>query len=173
MPITSLASGPAREVFDLFVGEEKPNVHITCIDIDSEALRFTHEKAQELDIADWFTFARENVIRLAGGRGRTVLKPQQLIYSIGLTDYLEDVFVVNLLNWIYEHLLPGGEVIIGNFDVSNPQKAYMDHILEWILIHRTADDLRQLFSSSKFGDSDVDVRAEEAGVNLFAFCWKK
>ena len=49
----------------------------------------------------------------------------------------------------------------------------MDHVLEWRLIHRTADDLRGLFARSRFGDAPVDVRAEEQGINLCAFCTRR
>lgn len=38
-------------------------------------------------------------------------------------------------------------------DPSNPERAFMDHILEWRLIYRTADDVRALFARSKFGDA--------------------
>ena len=66
------------------------------------------------------------------GKGHTAIGPQALIYSVGLTDYLQDAFVVDLMNWAYEMLLPGGTLIIGNVVPSNPTRAYMDHILEWV-----------------------------------------
>ena len=81
--------------------------------------------------------------------------------------------IVRLLDWAYDQLLPGGTVILGNFDVDNPHKAFMDHVLEWRLIHRTPGDLRRMFAASKFGTAPVDVRVEEAGVNLFAFCTRQ
>ena len=71
-----------------------------------------------------------------------------MIYSVGLTDYLNDEYVVDLINWAYNNLLPGGTIVIGNVVPSNPNKAYMDHILEWVLIHRTAEELRNLFKRS-------------------------
>ena len=59
--------------------------------------------------------------------------------------------------------------MIGNFATGNPGKAYMDHMMEWQLIHRTPDEMQTLFAKSKFGNSPVEVRAEKAGINLFAF----
>jgi hypothetical protein len=91
---------------------------------------------------------------------------------VGLTDYLQDAFVVDLINWSYDHLSPGGTLIIGNVVPSNPDKAYMDHILEWELIHRTPEELCALFARSKFGPAPVTLREEPAGVDLFAFCRK-
>lgn len=171
--ITSLASGPAREIFDLFADEGVEHVHATCIDIDVEALAFASERARELGVEDRMTFAQDNVIRLSRGRGKTTLEPQHLIYSIGLIDYLEDEHIVRLLDWIHDQLLPSGTVILGNFDAENPDKAFMDHILEWRLIHRTPDGLRGLFARSKFGDTPMDVIYEEQHINLFAICTKR
>lgn len=171
--ITSLASGPAREVFDLFANAQRPDVHVTCIDIDAEALAFASDRARELGVEDRVTFAQDNVIRLSRGRGKTTLEPQDLIYSIGLIDYLEDEHIIRLLDWIHDQLLPGGTVVLGNFDTANPDKAFMDHVLEWRLIHRSVQDLESLFARSKFGDTPVDVRYEQERVNLFAFCRKR
>ena len=77
------------------------------------------------------------------------------------------------MDWAHDTLKPGGTLIVGNFDVSNPHRAFMDHILEWRLIHRTAAELRALFARSRFGDAPVRVTAERASVNLFASCVRR
>jgi hypothetical protein len=79
---------------------------------------------------------------------------------------------LNLINWGYDNLLPGGTLIIGNVVPSNPTRAFMDHILEWVLIHRTEEELRDLFARSHFGSTPVTFRTEPSGVDLFAFCRK-
>jgi extracellular factor (EF) 3-hydroxypalmitic acid methyl ester biosynthesis protein len=167
--VTSLASGPAREVFDVLTSTDAPSMHATCIDIDNEAVAYASERARELGVADRVAFVQDNVIRLSQGRGKAKLPRQHMIYSVGLIDYLEDMHVVKLLDWIHDHLLPGGTVVVGNFDVENPDRAFLDHIVDWRLIHRTADDLHELFARSKFGGSPVRVRTEPQQINLFAF----
>ena len=144
----------------------------TCVDIDHEALAFASGIAQQLGLTGHFTFAQDNVVRLTQGRGHTALEPQALIYSVGLTDYLQDAFVVNLIDWAHELLLPGGTLIIGNVVPSNPTRAFMDHILEWVLIHRSEEELRELFGRSRFGSTPIIFRTEPSGVDLFAFCRK-
>ena len=67
---------------------------------------------------------------------------------------------------------PGGKVILGNFDPRCPDRAFLDHLLEWRLIYRSPDDMRRLFACSKFGDRPVDIRFEQEGINLFASCCK-
>jgi extracellular factor (EF) 3-hydroxypalmitic acid methyl ester biosynthesis protein len=49
----------------------------------------------------------------------------------------------------------------------------MDHVLEWVLIHRNPDQIREIFSRSKFGKTPIKVVHEAAGVNLFAFGQKQ
>ncbi len=172
MPVTSLAAGPARELFDVMSAPDAPHIFATCVDIDRDALVYAAGLARERGLSDRFTFAQDNVVRLSQGRGHTALAPQALIYSIGLTDYLQDNFVVDLLDWAYERLLPGGTLIIGNVVPGNPSRAFMDHVLDWVLIHRSEEELRSLFGRSKFGSTNVSCQLEPAGVDLFASCRK-
>ena len=167
--ITSLACGPAREIFDFFeaVGDPK-KLMVNCVDIDFEALAFVGQLAEKHGLKRRIRMHQESLIHVAAGRGRTVLRPQHMIYSIGLIDYFDDKFVVQLLNWIHESLRPGGWVVLGNFHPSNPDRPIMDHILNWPLVYRTEEDMRRIFADSKFGDRPVDVRYEEQGINLFA-----
>ena len=101
-------------MLDVVSGADCPDVLATCVDIDRQALTYAAGLAEQLGIANHFVFARDNVVRLSQGRGRTVIGPQALIYSLGLTDYLSDDAVVDLINWAHAHLLPGGQLIIGN-----------------------------------------------------------
>jgi len=172
MPITSLAAGPARELFDVVCQPDAPDLFATCIDIDDQALACAADTARQLGVAHRFVFARDNVVRMIQGRGRIELRPQAMIYSVGLTDYLEDPLVLQLITWAYDKLLSGGTLIIGNVVPSNPDKAYMDHMLEWPLIHRSADELRELFARSPFGTDSLTLVPEPAGVDLFAFSHK-
>lgn len=55
---------------------------------------------------------------------------------------------------------------------SNPNKAFMDHVLDWKLIHRDEADMHRLFAQSKFGRDCTHIWFEDAGINLFAECVK-
>ena len=98
--------------------------------------------------------------------------PQHLIYSIRLIDYFEYQLVIKLLDYAYELLEKGGQIVLGNFHDSNPIKATMDNLFEWKLIHRSEDDMNQLFSKSKFGKPCDLFEYEDEGINMFAFCIK-
>ncbi len=166
--VTSLASGPAREIFDVVSKDCSLDLRATCVDIDAEALAYTWEMANRMAVNERFRFVQANVVKLALGRESIELRDQDLVYSVGLIDYLGDRLVVALLDWIHDRLHPGGSVIVGNFDIANPSKPFMDHLLEWKLIHRTADNLVTLFQRSKFRSAPVEVLTEDTGINLFA-----
>ncbi len=169
--VTSLACGPAREVFDVYERLTEPSrLEVTLVDMDTKALSFVSNTATERHISRHIRLVPENLIYLAVGRRTLDIDPQHLIYSIGLIDYFGDQLVIKLLDYIYTVLAPGGRVILGNFHPSNPTKALMEHVLEWNLVHRSEQDMDRLFEASRFGRGATNITYEEQGINLFAEC---
>ena len=76
------------------------------------------------------------------------------------------------MNWIHGYLAPGGKVILGNFHTRNPDRALMDLVLDWKLIHRSEEDMNRLFEASSFGRPCTEIRYEKEEINLFACCVK-
>jgi len=169
--ITSLACGPAAEIFDVFETLDDPTrLRATLIDIDLQALAFVSDKSDRYNLRRQMELVNGNLVYLATGRQQLKLGPQDLVYSIGLIDYFSDKFVILLLNYVHGLLRPGGKVVLGNIHPKNPTRALMDHILDWKLIHRSEDDMNRLFKASSFARPCTDIRFEQAGVNLFAEC---
>jgi hypothetical protein len=165
--VCSLGSGPARELVDVLREPAGASVDATCIDMDADALMYAQGLARQAGVANTMSFVQANVVHLARA-GTALPAKQHVIYSIGLFDYLSDRLAVAVLNWAYEQLHRGGRLLIGNVNTTNPTRAYMDHLLDWRLIHRSADDLRQLFARSCFGTQAVCVTRDATGVQLFA-----
>lgn len=172
--VTSLACGPAAELFDVYDKLEDPRKLVsTLVDIDLQALAFVGERRDEARLQKQMRLVNANLLYVVTEREAIDLREQDLIYSIGLIDYFSDKFVIKLLNYIHKALLPGGKVILGNFHPRNPDKPLMDHVFDWRLIHRTEDDMNRLFRASAFGSGCSNVRFEEQGINLFAECVKR
>ncbi len=171
--VLCMASGPATEVFDAFaLLPDRSHLKVTLMDIDLQALAFVDDIRSRQKLAGQIELINENLIALYLGRSKTRIEPQDLIYSIGLTDYLNDKLINRLLQYVYENLAPGGRVIIGNFHPRNPAKEFMDYVLEWNLIHRTEDDMHRIFENSAFKRRCSRIQFEGQGVNLFAECVK-
>ena len=169
--VTSLACGPAREVFDAFERlDDKGRLIATLVDIDFEALAFVADRRDHTGLRKQVHLEQSNLVYLALGRRHLDLEPQDLVYSIGLTDYFEAPFVVKLLDFIHELLTPGGRVILGNFHPQSPVKAIMDHILDWRLIHRSEEEMNRIFEASSFGRPCARIQFEQERINLFAEC---
>ena len=169
--VVSLACGPARELFDVYAELSDPAVlRATLIDIDAEALAMVEQRRDEQELQNSMDLVQGNLVYLAAGRQQLEVEDQDLVYSIGLIDYFNDKFVVSLLNFAFKILRPGGRVILGNFHPRNPDKAFMDHVLEWKLIHRDEGAMDRLFEASAFARPCTNIRFEGQGVNLFAEC---
>jgi extracellular factor (EF) 3-hydroxypalmitic acid methyl ester biosynthesis protein len=168
--LTSLACGPAQELFDVFTELGVEGFAATGIDIDKEALAVLGDriKLNRVPICP----LHGNLIYLATGRQTLGLPQQDLVYSIGLIDYFNDAFVIKLMDWIFDRLRPGGRVILGNFHPKNPSRAFMDYVLDWRLIHRDESKMDELYCASKFGKPSTRVLFEDEGINLFAECVK-
>jgi CRP-like cAMP-binding protein len=172
--ITSLASGPAREIFDVLDRLDDPHrLAATLVDIDLQALAYVSDQLEKRKLRRHMSLLHGNLVYLATGRQFFDISNQDMVYSIGLIDYFDDKFVVLLLDYIFGILKPGGKVILGNVHTSNPTRAFMDYVLEWKLIHRTEEDMNRLFASSRFARPCTAIRFEETGTNMFAECTKE
>ena len=172
--IVSIASGPACEVFDAFATiQDKSLLETTMIDFDQQALASVEKKLNDINLRQYTNLINENILYLILGRKKIDISNQDLVYSMGLLDYLNDKIAIRFLNFIYDILATDGRVVLGNFHPKNSLKAYMDYVLEWKLTHRTANDMDRLFKESKFQSPCTNITFEPEGVNLFAECKKR
>ena len=151
---------------------DKGRLQVSCIDIDREALSHVAARAEAQRLGDQLQTHHGNLIYFATGRQELDLAPQDLIYSLNLTDYFSDEMAVTLINWVYDELRPGGRAILGNFHPRNPSRGLMDHVLDWRLTHRDEAAMNQLFLASKFAKPCSRVFFEDEGIYLFAECTK-
>jgi extracellular factor (EF) 3-hydroxypalmitic acid methyl ester biosynthesis protein len=171
--VTGLACGPAEELFDVFQQLDDPGrLQASLLDIDLQALAYVADRRDKARLQNQIGLINANLVYLALGRQKLELKDQDLIYSIGLSDYFNDKFVIKLLNWIHGRLCLGGTAIIGNFHPNNYCKEVMDYVLEWRLIHRSEEEMHRLFTASVFGRPCTRIQFESEGMNLLAECIK-
>jgi cyclopropane fatty-acyl-phospholipid synthase-like methyltransferase len=65
------------------------------------------------------------------------LPPQDLIYSVGLLDYVSMHRAKALTQKMYELLAPGGRLVIGNMNVCAMSNYWpMEYIVDWSLHYR-------------------------------------
>ncbi len=157
--ILNLASGPCRDVLECFRQVPSNAFRMHCVDIDADAISYA--KKMLGGFAGSVEFTRENIFKF------TTNNQFDLIWSAGLFDYFTDDDFVNLLRKMYAYCAPSGEIVIGNFSVSNPSRAYMEKGLDWYLFHRTEEQLRSLALSAGIKNKQISIKTEPLGVNLF------
>jgi hypothetical protein len=141
--ITSIGSGPAREVSNYLQVDEIPGpVSFTLIDQEHEALEQAYREiypqttrhegratVQCLNMS-FVDLAKKN--RIFPGVG-----PQDLIYSMGIVDYLTDHRARGLVASLYDRLAPGGRLVIGNLRKSSFSSLWpMEFICDWSVNYR-------------------------------------
>jgi extracellular factor (EF) 3-hydroxypalmitic acid methyl ester biosynthesis protein len=170
--IASIGCGPAREIELLLrrMPELGRKLDVALIDQEERSIRYCERTLGPLAARTEtrLEFIREPVRRLLVDRSlSSTLGKRVLIYSAGLFDYLNDQAFAALLAALYEALIPGGQLVVGNMAPHNPSRLAMEYFVEWFLIHRTADELKALASALVPTPSAVAVEAESLGVNLF------
>ena len=171
--VTGLACATAEEMFDVFNRLDDPaRLYASLVDIDFQALAQVSDHRNQARLQNRMNLINANLVYLALGRQKLELNDQDLIYSLGLTDYFNDKFVIKLLNWIHGRLRRGGRVLLCNFHPNNYCKELMDYLLEWRLIHRSEEDMNRLFTHSIFGRSCTRIQFEGEGINLISECVK-
>lgn len=174
--ITAMAAGPASELFDAWDNLGRPaDLHAYLFDGDPAAVEALKQRSVELGASATVTSPRlcaaarkVNLAHIALGRIKLDVPMQDVIYSLGLSDYLNDELVVKLLNVAYLHLRPGGIVIVGNFHESNADKACLDYVIQWKLIHRSEADMHRLMAASRFGVTCEEILRDTTGVQMLA-----
>jgi extracellular factor (EF) 3-hydroxypalmitic acid methyl ester biosynthesis protein len=96
---------------------------------------------------------------------KEILGEFHFIYSMGLFDYLTPRVASAVFGKVYQLLKPGGEMIAGNFHVSNPSRYYMEYWADWVLYHRTEEEFKALLS--KAASAEIDLFFDDTRSQMF------
>jgi len=169
LKILNIACGSCREFINLSKELKESKAHITCVDLDDEALDFAARRAYLLGIDNQVSFRKYNAIRMV--KTERILKEfgkYDLIYSIGLFDYLSDEIVIGLFESLYEILNKQGKLIIAFKDTN----AYDPSVYHWIVnwnafLQRTPYDIFMLLDKAGISKSQITLIREPSGVITF------
>jgi hypothetical protein len=161
MNIANLGCGSAYEIYDYLKIDRLPRpINVTLIDQDQGALSHAYEHAYREVVRHagrvklqclQASFAQ---LLKAGALFKT-LPPQDVIYSLGLFDYLSHRRARALAHDLYAQLAPGGKLIIANVKQGRETCQWpLEFVTDWSLIYRTEDDMRAMYE-------DLDIRNVE------------
>ena len=117
MRILNLASGPCRDVLELLEQVPVGKLKIHCVEMDPKAIDYARNVLGPFSNSVEIT--QKNIFKF------NTNEKFDLIWSAGLFDYFDDDNFIKLLLRIHSWCAPSGEVVIGNFSVSNPSRSYI------------------------------------------------
>jgi extracellular factor (EF) 3-hydroxypalmitic acid methyl ester biosynthesis protein len=130
--ICVLACGHFREG-DGLIGNDLGNIVVVDQDgLSLDVVRRNHGDAINTVEANVFSY-----LRSAASRGDRF----DLIYTLGLTDYLDERAMRFLHKLMKACLAPGGTVLLANFLPYHIGTGWMDAVMDWQLIYRDEEEL--------------------------------
>lgn len=170
--VLNVACGPAIEVQRLIRSEpDIENCRFTLLDFNEETLAYTKGKVDEamrsrgqsVEVSYVHESVHELLKQSINKERNSDPVEYDIVYCAGLFDYLSDKVCSRLLRLFYRWIRPGGSVLSCNVHPSNPNKYWMEHILEWHLIYRDEEEMMSLVPQLGIQRLFFD----ETGVNIF------
>ncbi len=159
LSVLNIASGPGRCMFEWLSAHTEAPISIDCVELDATAIDYARNLNRPF--LDRITFEQKNALRYKPSR------TYDLIWAAGIFDYFNDEIFCLMIKRLLPALANGGELVIGNFSNLNPSRAYMELIGEWVLHHRSSDQLSALAAEAGVLPENISVGQEPEGVNLF------
>jgi hypothetical protein len=150
--IASVGAGPAREVEDFLTtgGDARPtSIDVTLVDQDEAALEFANERLRKvaLDAGVALNLRCLHIAfrdLLASPSLLSELSGQDLIYASGFYDYLPQAVGAFLTKHLFGLLGASGRLLIGNAADTPGIRWVPELILDWKMIYRTPEQMREL-----------------------------
>jgi SAM-dependent methyltransferase len=160
--VLDIACGPCRDVAEALDGAGKTaeSASFHCVDMDPRAIEYAQSVVDPSKTTQ-ICWQATDAFRL-----RTK-KKHDLVWSAGLFDYLNDRLAAALLRKMWDSTAEKGEVIVGNFHTSNPDRAWMEWCGDWHLIHRDEEDMRDICHRAGVPTDSIQFHYEPTGINMF------
>ena len=173
--IMNLGCGPCREIRELMMSDIAKNTKLifTLVDQDDDALSFSRNALKNLSCHAYgnikYKFINTNILDLMNNiKYKNIIKRQDLIYSIGLADYLPDTFLGRLIKYCFGQLRPGGKLIIAHKNIGRRKDIIPDWFCDWSFFQRSKEDLADIFRTYIY-NINYEIRFKEEKLKYFFF----
>jgi extracellular factor (EF) 3-hydroxypalmitic acid methyl ester biosynthesis protein len=172
--ILSVATGPAQELLELFkeLSGNCPPIELVLFDQDKGALAFAYRRLTPVLDERWgkqiqVLYLHDSIKRLLrDGNLFSAFGQFDVIFSIGLYDYLQASTAVVLTRNLVTRLAEGGSLYIGNMVPENSTRWIMEHHLDWHLIYRSRTQMLDIGQKAA-PHAEAQIVEESTGVNPF------
>lgn len=147
--ILALGAGHCRELQALVDRTQLKHAEFVALDQDAHSLEVAVKTFEP-----YVTPLKRSILQFIQSEDS---ERYDLIYSLGLFDYLGQTAARSVLASAFRMLRRDGELLIGNYHPSLVCSGYMESMMDWWLIYRDERDLLELTSGMFPGDTAQSV----------------
>ncbi len=169
--IVNLASGGCRDIREMLKLpiHYKGRAQIICIDQDEVAINFSRKKLSASDKSNIrINFIQGNILKLESldiANANSI----DLIYSIGIADYLQDRMLTKIFRDCYKLIKPGGRFVVAYKDKDKHKPLALDWYADWCFIPRNEQELINIIYESMGREKvSIEVKRIDSGLIFFA-----
>ncbi len=168
--VMDIACGPCREIVEMSEEIKRAGASFICLDHDPAALEYSKDRMVKIAFPmDKVQLRQYNALKMVNHeRNVQEFGVQDIIYSVGLFDYLGSDVLAKLLKALYDMLKPGG-ILIASFKDSNKYSTFIYHwLIEWnAFLQRTEQDVLALYEQAGFLAGSVETTRTATGIIVF------
>lgn len=176
--ILNIACGSTREWKEII--DTNPSIFknkkivLSLVDYDKQALEFSKNHLRGVKNIKLRSF-RHNVLwyTIRSKKYKSYLNRQDIIYTIGLADYLPDKFLKKLINFLYSLLKKNGRLIIAHKDIDKYKPLPPDWWCNWRFIPRNQNKFLNLIKESDIYNFRISIQRIPRKIIFFIILQKK
>lgn len=175
--LLNVACGPSREIRELLSDSylsSRKKLIFTGLDNDEDALKFSQTKLNNLSPNIQVRLLNENVLNIFRDKKYyDIIGKQDIIYILGLTEYLPERIFRKLTDFLFQLLNDKGMLVITYKDeaISFPSLP-PEWLCDWNFIKRAKDDLINTAKSLSSGKYSLKIEREGTGYIYFLILTK-
>lgn len=163
--IMDIACGPCREFLD-WPEFEGRNIEVVAMDNDPIALEYIEATvASQLPPSTTLKPVRFNVMRARNAEAtKAKYGTFDIIYSVGLADYLTDEHLLGIFSGLGETLSDGGALVIAFKDTEQYDETPYQWHLDWFFYQRTVEDVINVYDMAGFNTDKLELSRDRTGI---------
>jgi SAM-dependent methyltransferase len=164
--ILNIACGPCQEYAHGFPSMQARGACVTCVDFDTEAIAYSQSSvvASRDDLPE-FRFVRYNALRMKASQPFIEKYGMfDIVYSVGLCDYIPDKQMIAMLRGWGELLKPEGVLYVAFKDCEQYDKTDYQWLTDWYFFQRTEAECRDLFLKAGWRNDELSMTRDSTGI---------
>lgn len=172
MSVLNIASGPGREYRNGWNLPADCRVRVACVDQDDAALEFIRQTVTPtLPFTLELECVKYNALKMGSSDANCqVFGRPDVVYSIGLCDYIPDRLMIRLLRGWRETAAEGGVVYVAFKDCLKYDKAKYQWLVDWYFYQRTTEECWSLFEQAGYDVASMELTRDPGGSIINFIC---